>query len=142
MKKYSPSNNAFYDIAINRDIPDDAIDITEKVWADLLAGQAKGKLISCGADLRPCLAERPSPTADELINQAEDKRGRLRAEADKALQPLQDAYDLGIATEEEASKLIAWKEYRVMLMRVSTQDVEKITWPDQPVLEDSKYNKN
>lgn len=132
MKKYSPSNNAFYDTVINREIPDDAIDITEQAWADLLAGQAKGKLIACGVDLRPCLTEQPLPTADELIRQAEDKRSRLRAEADTIIQPLQDANDLGIATDDEASQLIAWKKYRVILMRVNTEDAENIIWPEQP----------
>lgn len=132
MKKYSPSNNAFYDTVINREIPDDAIDISEQAWADLLAGQAKGQLIACGADRRPCLTEQPLPTADEIISQAEDKRSRLRAEADTAIQPLQDASDLEIATDDEASQLIAWKKYRVMLMRVSTGDVENIIWPKKP----------
>ena len=132
MKKYSPSNNAFYDTVINREIPDDAINITEQAWADLLAGQAKGKLIACGVDLRPCLTEQPLPTADELIRQSEDKRSRLRAEADTIIQPLQDANDLEIATDDEASQLIAWKKYRVMLMRVNTEDAENIIWPEQP----------
>lgn len=133
MKKYSPSNNAFYDTAINREIPDDAIDITEKAWTDLLAGQAKGKLIACGTDLRPCLTEQPLPTADELISQAEDKRSRLRAEADTVIQPLQDASDLEIATENEAMQLTAWKKYRVMLMRVDTKDIENTIWPERPI---------
>lgn len=132
MKKYSPSNNAFYDTAINKVIPDDAVDITETEWADLLSGQAKGKLIACGVDLRPCLTEQPLPTAHELISLAEDKRSRLRAEADTIIQPLQDANDLGIATDDEANQLIAWKKYRVMLMRVNTEDAENIIWPEQP----------
>lgn len=132
MKKYSPSNNAFYDTAINRQIPDDAIDITEKAWTDLLTGQAKGKLIACGTDLRPCLTEQPLPTADELFSQAEDKRSRLRAEADTVIQPLQDASDLEIASEDESRQLIAWKKYRVMLMRISTEDTKNIIWPEKP----------
>ncbi|WHU85778.1 tail fiber assembly protein [Pantoea agglomerans pv. betae] len=132
MKKYSPSNNAFYDTAINKVIPDDAIDITETEWTDLLNGQAEGKLIACGADLRPCLTEQPLPTADELISQAEDKRSSLRAEADMIIQPLQDANDLGIATDDEAIQLIAWKKYRVMVMRVNTEDAGNIIWPEQP----------
>lgn len=132
MKKYSPSENAFYDPEINVVIPKDAIQITDNEWSDLLSGQAKGKLIACGADLRPCLTEQPLPTADELISQAEDKRIRLRAEADTIIQPLQDAVDLGIATDDEASQLIAWKKYRVMLMRVNTEDAENIKWPEQP----------
>ncbi|MGC0833781.1 tail fiber assembly protein [Pantoea agglomerans] len=132
MKKYSPSVNAFYDTHINVVIPDDAVDITDKEWADLLNGQAEGKLIACGADLLPCLTDQPLPTAEELISQAEDKRSRLRAEADNAIQPLQDASDLGVATDDEATQLIAWKKYRVMLMRINTDDSEKIIWPQQP----------
>ena len=132
MKKYSPSANAFYDTSINLVIPDDAVKITDKKWADLLAGQANGKLIACGADMLPCLTDQPLPTAEELISQAEDKRSRLRAEADTAIQPLQDASDLGIATDDEASQLVAWKKYRVMLMRINTKDVENIIWPEQP----------
>jgi len=132
MKKYSPSNNAFYDTAINKVIPDDAIDITETEWADLLNGQAEGKLIACGADFRPCLTAQPLPTADELISLAKDKRSRLRAEADTAIQPLQDASDLGIVTEDEANQLIAWKKYRVMLMRIDIEEIKEIIWPKQP----------
>lgn len=132
MKKYSPSENAFYDPEINVVIPKDAIQITDNEWSDLLSGQAKGKLIACGADLRPCLTEQPLPAADELISQAENKRIRLRAEANTIIQPLQDAVDLGIATGDEASQLIAWKKYRVMLMRVNTDDAESIKWPEKP----------
>lgn len=132
MKKYSPSENAFYDTSINLVIPDDAVKITDKKWADLLAGQAEGKLIACGADMLPCLTDQPPPTAEQLISQAEDKRSRLRAEADTAIQPLQDANDLGIATDAEASQLIAWKKYRVLLMRINTKVTEEIIWPAQP----------
>jgi len=132
MKKYSPSENAFYDTVINSVMPPDVFEISEKEWGDLLEGQTHGKLICCGVDLRPCLTEQPLPTADELIRQAGYKRSRLRAEADMAIQPLQDANDLGIATDDEASQLNAWKKYRVMLMRVNTGDPENIMWPEQP----------
>ena len=132
MKKYSPSNNAFYDTAINKEIPGDAINITDQAWSDLLAGQAEGKLIACGADMLPCLTEQPLLTAGDLISQAENKRSRLRAEADAAIQPLQDASDLGIATEDEVSQFLAWKKYRVMLMRVSTELAGNIIWPSKP----------
>jgi len=132
MKKYSPSNNAFYDTAINKEIPGDAINITDQAWSDLLAGQAEGKLIACDADMLPCLTDQPLPTAEELISLAKDKRSRLRAEADTAIQPLQDASDLGVATHDEASQLIAWKKYRVVLMRIRIEDAENIMWPEQP----------
>lgn len=89
-------------------------------------------LIACGDDMLPCLTDKPLPTAEELISQAEDKRSRLRVEADAAIQPLQDASDLGIVTDDEVSQLLAWKKYRVMLMRVNTDDTANIVWPEQP----------
>ncbi|MCE7685092.1 tail fiber assembly protein, partial [Escherichia coli] len=49
--------------------------------------------------------------------------------------PLQDAVDLEIATEEEASLLAAWKKYRVLLNRVDTSVAPDIEWPAVPVME-------
>ncbi|MCG7368802.1 tail fiber assembly protein [Pantoea sp. ACRSH] len=132
MKKYSPSYNAFYDTHINEFIPDDAVDITENEWSDLLNGQANGKAITSGPDHLPCLTEQPAPTVEELIALAESKRSKLRAEADAVIQPLQDASDLEIATENETSQLVGWKKYRVMLMRVNTEKPEDIEWPKKP----------
>ncbi|EFB3321859.1 tail fiber assembly protein [Escherichia coli] len=46
--------------------------------------------------------------------------------------PLQDAVDLGIATEEESSLLAAWKKYRVLLNRVDTSvapDIDLSVFP-------------
>ncbi|EHY3370425.1 tail fiber assembly protein, partial [Escherichia coli] len=47
--------------------------------------------------------------------------------------PLQDAADLGIATEEEISLLEAWKKYRVLLNRVDTSTAQDIEWPVAPI---------
>lgn len=60
---------------------------------------------------------------------AVQKKNALRAVADDEIAWLQDAVDAGIATDEEASSLAAWKKYRVMLMRVDTSKPE---WPDMP----------
>nr|WP_272979746.1 tail fiber assembly protein [Pectobacterium carotovorum] len=47
--------------------------------------------------------------------------------------PLQDAVDLGIASEEEKSTLNAWKKYRVQLMRLDTSKAPDVEWPEEPV---------
>ncbi|SVK54566.1 Caudovirales tail fibre assembly protein [Acinetobacter baumannii] len=52
--------------------------------------------------------------------------------ASKALAPLQDADDLGMATEEEAAQLKRWKIYRVQLSRINPQDAPDIDWPVAP----------
>jgi len=63
---------------------------------------------------------------------AEQKKVFLLAEANIAIAPLQDAFDLDMATDAEKALLLAWKKYRVLLMRV---DTAKPVWPTPPVTE-------
>ena len=58
----------------------------------------------------------------------------LRATADKAIAPLQDAVDIDDATEADAAKLKAWKAYRVALNRLPNQPGYPATveWPTAP----------
>lgn len=48
------------------------------------------------------------------------------------IEPLQDAVDLDMATDEEKSRYDAWRKYRVLLMRVDTSQAPDINWPDPP----------
>ncbi len=58
----------------------------------------------------------------------------LIQEATAKIQILNDAYDLGIATEKEKTKLTEWKTYRVLLSRVSEQETYPLTveYPVKP----------
>ncbi|EAB6845036.1 tail fiber assembly protein [Salmonella enterica subsp. enterica] len=40
--------------------------------------------------------------------------------ASEKIAPLQDAVDLGEATDDEKARLLAWKKYRVQVNRVDT----------------------
>lgn len=131
MKKYSPSENAFYDTGINHEIPEDAIRITDEEWSKLLDGQSQGQVIIADSDNRPVLTER-IPDAKDLLAQAEAKKSELRAQADTAIAPLQDAADLSIATDAETAALTAWKQYRVSLNRTDTSTAPEINWPEKP----------
>ncbi|MFP1767243.1 tail fiber assembly protein [Lonsdalea quercina] len=131
MKKYAASTNAFYDTDINDVLPDDATEITDEEWLDMLYGQSQGKAITAGSDGKPTLIERVL-TSEEILAQAVYKKTSLRAEADSAIAPLQDAVDLGIATDEEAAVLNVWKKYRVLLNRVDTSTAPDIDWPESP----------
>lgn len=59
---------------------------------------------------------------------------RLRAMADYELVPLQDAVDIGEATDDERRALRAWKKYRIELNRISAQigSSKDIVWPVMP----------
>lgn len=133
MKKYSPSTNAFYDADINPSIPADAIEITDEQWLSLLAGQCEGYVITPGKGGAPSLTERVITEVEKLA-QLHAMKLELRATADKAIAPLQDAASLGIATDDEAASLKAWTTYRVLLNRidVTTGEASEIDWPALP----------
>lgn len=71
----------------------------------------------------------PPPTHEELIAAAEVEKARLIEAAAIAIAPLQDAFELDMATDAENASLLAWKKYRVLLMRV---DTAKPVWPTPP----------
>ncbi|HDD1375348.1 TPA: tail fiber assembly protein [Salmonella enterica] len=63
------------------------------------------------------------------LRQAEETKSRLLQMASGKIAPLQDAVDLGLATDEEKSQLAEWKKYRVLVNRVDTSAPD---WPDIP----------
>jgi len=65
---------------------------------------------------------------------AEQKQSQLRSVADEEIDPLQDAVDLDMATDEEKAQLTDWKRYRVLLNRVDTLAAPDINWPQIPSL--------
>ena len=67
---------------------------------------------------------------EELRVQAEEEKAELLSLATAAIAPLQDAFDLGVATDEETALLLEWKKYRVQVNRVDTSKPE---WPELPV---------
>lgn len=80
-------------------------------------------------------AEQPPAVTSsaEVLSIAERDR-RLTAASFK-IGPLQDAVDLGVATSEEQAALVAWKQYRVALMRTEQQPnyPGNVAWPELPV---------
>ena len=63
---------------------------------------------------------------------AELQKSHLLALATDKISPLQDAVDLGIATESETSQLKLWKKFRVLVNRVDTSLAPDIEWPEMP----------
>lgn len=129
MKYFAIDPVALYDTEITNDVPDNALEISDSVYAELLRGQESGKTITANQNGGPVLTEPLPPTRQELISQAETKKSLLRTCADSEIAWRQDAVDAGIATNEETVSLADWKKYRVLLMRV---DAAKPEWPTLP----------
>lgn len=73
----------------------------------------------------------PIPQSN-LTEIAEGEKARKFTLANAEIAPLQDAQELGIATDQEVKKLAAWKKYRVMLNRIDTSSAPHIDWPVAP----------
>lgn len=52
--------------------------------------------------------------------------------ATEKIEPLQDAVELDMATDEEKNRYDAWRKYRVLLTRVDTSLAPDISWPKPP----------
>ena len=130
---FSPSLISFYPEDINyNSLPDDLVEITESQWQELINGQSNGKVIGSDKNGKPLLLERPELTKDEQIVIAQGEKGQRLNLATGNIAPLQDAVDLGIATDEEEASLKAWKTYRVMVSRADLSYAPDVKWPSEP----------
>jgi len=68
-------------------------------------------------------------TKAEIVAQVNAKRADLIARATVVIDPLQDAVELAVASDEEVERLKAWKVYRIALTRVDSNDP---SWPSVP----------
>lgn len=75
-----------------------------------------------------------APTPDQAGAMASAKRDELLSNAALRIAPLQDAVDLGDATDADMASLKAWKQYRVAVNRVREQPgfPASIDWPEPP----------
>lgn len=69
--------------------------------------------------------------AEQVDKAGGEKLARL-VYAANVIAPLQDAVDLGMATDEELTQLKAWKTYRVLLSRADIARAPDIDWPPIP----------
>jgi hypothetical protein len=75
---YAQSTGGFFDVAIHgKNIPADAVKITQEDHAALLAGQVRGKEIAADKNGHPVLADPPKPSAEQIWSLIKAKRDRL-----------------------------------------------------------------
>lgn len=135
---FSAAENGFYDDVLKNDYmaagtwPTDAAAISERWYQYLLNGQSLGRIVTVNEYGQPVLADPPPPTKEQLISEAKAHKATLITAASETIAILKDAVDLGKATKEEEASLLAWREYRVLLMRVDTSLAPDIEWPVAP----------
>lgn len=133
---YSKSTGAFLDSPENyQNFPDDAVEITDELYAQVMLNKPPEMVIVADENGFPVLVDHPSPTNDQLKEAAFAKRDELLRKAALRIAPLQDAVDLGSATNTETGNLLLWKQYRVSVNRIDSQTKfpVAIVWPPVPV---------
>lgn len=135
---YSATTNTFYvieekdDFQANGTWPDDVTPITDEEWNTYRVQGQRGKVRGADSQGRPCWIDTPQLTPVQQVEIASwEKAARLEM-AGKAIAPLQDADDLGVATAEEKPLLLAWKKYRVLINRIDVAQGDAIAWPEVP----------
>lgn len=69
---------------------------------------------------------------EESVAKASELKTYYITVATNAINPLQDAVDLEIATDEEKVLLLLWKKYRVDVNRVDLTQAPNVKWPSVP----------
>ena len=135
---FSPSEIGFYHESDKQAYllagtwPNYLLEISEKWFLYLLEGQQKGKVITENDYDQPVLVDPPTATKEQLLAEADAQKEALMNSATAVIEPLKDAVELGMSTDEEEDLLLAWQQYRVLLMRVDTSHAPDIEWPVLP----------
>lgn len=77
------------------------------------------------------VTDEAAKVAAEIAQATATKSALIKSAAAK-IEPLQDAVDLGMATDDEKARFNAWRKYRVLLARVDTSTAPAILWPGIP----------
>ena len=138
MYNYSAINNAFYSeperpmYELHSSWPDDCIPVPDSIYDEFAASEPPpGKYRGVNEEGMPCWLDIPPPSVKEQQREIEAQKQYLIKAANEKIAYLQDAVELEIATDEEASSLKEWKKYRVLLNRLNVNDVNMI-FPEQP----------
>lgn len=76
-----------------------------------------------------------SLTPEQAMLSANSRRDELLSVAGLRISPLQDAIDIGVASDESIKLLLSWKEYRIKVSEINQQSGYPlmIQWPEPPV---------
>ncbi|MBK5075079.1 tail fiber assembly protein [Budviciaceae bacterium CWB-B4] len=141
MYVYSQKNNAFYIIdnkalyEISGAWPDDGVSVSNSVYDEFAASiPPDGKVRMAGSDGLPCWGDIPEATKEEIIAIADAQKIYLLNRAQQTISIWQTELQLGIITNTDKTKLIAWLAYIKKLNLINTALAPNIEWPVEPEL--------
>ncbi|MEM7925907.1 tail fiber assembly protein [Morganella morganii] len=134
---FSPSTVSFYPELMLDDyrdagtLPDDLVSVENEVFAEFSGTPPDGKVRGVIKG-KPAWVDIPPLTAEELIQQAEETKQRLIAEASQKTQLWQTQLMLGIITEEDKASLKEWMLHVQEVQAVDPSLGADVVWPTPP----------
>lgn len=134
MYQYSPSTKGFYLVGLSAHIPTDSITISDEAYQQLREGESQGLVISISNTGQPALTSPPSPTEQQLLEQAMQIQQQKLKEASVQIEPLIYLDSLGQLSAQETEILSQWRQYTVDVSRANQQPgwPNTISWPVKP----------
>lgn len=137
---YSPSENAFYAVALKNTYelsgtwPTDALDIPDIISAEYMAEPPEGKLRIAGDDGWPNWTDKPESTLDELIAAANAEKQERIDHANDYMNSKQwsGKAALGRLKGDELTQYNVWLDYLDALEAVDSSSVPTVSWPTPP----------
>lgn len=126
---YDKNTLGFYDSEINT-IPENSVEITHEYHNELLQKQTLGLEIQPDKNGYPVALERVL-SDEERIYRNESKKQQFINEAIQKIALLQDIIDLNMQESNEEDMLKKWKQYRILLTRIDTNQLD-VKWPELP----------
>lgn len=108
----SKTTRGFYDRAVHYSMPDDVVEISAERHAELMAGQAVGKVIAWGKDGLPMLADPPPPSAEDLAAIERNWRDQRLSETDGVVTRHRDEIEDGSETTLTTAQYAELQAYR------------------------------
>lgn len=134
---YRPKTGAFYSDLLEADYraagtwPGFFVRVTDEDYRNLMEGLAQGKMIVPNKQCYPVLQERPAPSRDELIAEAEEKRRALIESALQSVSVIQLKQMNGRSlTDKEVARLNDVLDYIEALEATETDAAPDIHWSE------------
>lgn len=137
---YSPSRRGFFDPSIHDPMPEDALRVSQKRHAELLAGQERGAQIVPGANGKPMLEWPPAadPRADLIRRVRREARRRIEAVSPlwRQLNDLREPSPAGDARFASIDAIrAASAEIEVAVRNLRSGDLDQFPVRDHPAWE-------
>ncbi|MBB1614219.1 phage tail protein [Pseudomonas sp. UMC65] len=108
----SKSTRSFYDPTVHISMPKDVVEIAAERHAELMTGQAAGKVIDWGKDGFPVLIDPPPPSAEDLAAVERAWRDQHLTATDGVVTRHRDELEDGTATTLTAEQYAQLQAYR------------------------------